>query len=112
MLVQANFNTQSGQTYYGTDRSYYATAYSNEVQVWSYGNISAGGDGIDAESKAVAVAKVDQGVDDQDEGTAQEPATDEQAATPEEQAAEGDQQAAEADDQGSIRITPTAKMRT
>ena len=49
-------------------RSYYATAYSNEVQVWSYGNISAGGDGIDAESKAVAVAEVDQGVDDQDRG--------------------------------------------
>ena len=63
-VSQANFNTQSGQTYYGTEsESYYATAYSNEVQVWSYGNISAGGDGIDAESKAVAVAEVDQQAD-------------------------------------------------
>ena len=32
-------------------------------RLWSYGNIAAGGDGIDAESSAVAIAKVDQGVD-------------------------------------------------
>ena len=34
-----------------------------------YGNISAGGDGIDAESKAVAIAKVDQEAEQRNENS-------------------------------------------
>ena len=40
-----------------------AYAESDEVQVWNYGSTSAGGDGISANSTAVAVAKIEQQAD-------------------------------------------------